>query len=312
VGLVVGATDPAALARVRAIAPDMWFLVPGIGAQGGNLPNLMRAGLRRDGLGLLINASRSIAQADSPRAEAAQLREQMREQKWQVLHQRGQAPPERQPAAAPDLQFPMSSYQMQSADFGVPALAEALLQSGCVRFGQFTLKSGAVSPIYLDLRRLVSHPQTLRLAARAYAARLDGLTFDRIAGIPYAALPIATAIGLEMSLPSIYPRREVKDYGTQAAIEGEYQPGETVVVIDDLATTGGSKLEAIGKLTAAGLVVRDIVVLIDRSQGAAEALAQGGYRLHAVVTLPALLDEWKASGAITAAQYEEVRDFLAR
>lgn len=311
VGLVVGATDPAAVARVRAIAPDLWFLVPGVGAQGGDLPGLMRAGLRADGLGLLINASRSIAQADSPRAEASRLRETIREQKWKVLYERGQAP-EGPPDAAPDLQFPMSGYQMQSSDFALPALAEALVQSGCVRFGQFTLKSGVVSPIYLDLRRLVSHPETLRLAARAYAARLNTLSFDRIAGIPYAALPIATAIGLEMSLPSLYPRREAKDYGTQAAIEGDYAPGETVVVIDDLATTGGSKLEAIEKLTRAGLVVRDIVVLIDRGQGAAEALAEAGYRLHAVVTLPALLAEWRRTGAISEAQFAEVTTFLAQ
>ncbi len=310
IGLVVGATDPAAMARVRAIAPDMWFLVPGIGAQGGDLPGLMRAGLRRDGLGLLINASRSIAQASSPRAEATRLREEMRDQKWQVLSERGQAPSAQ--AAAPDLRFPMSSYQMQSSDFELPALAEALLQSGCVKFGQFTLKSGAVSPIYLDLRRLVSHPETLRLAARAYASRLNKLTFDRLAGIPYAALPIATAIGLEMSLPSVYPRREAKDYGTKAAVEGDYKSGETVVVIDDLATTGGSKFEAIEKLEAAGLVVRDIVVLIDRGQGAAQTLAEAGYKLHAVVTLPALLEEWQRSGAITAEQFGAVTAFLSQ
>jgi uridine monophosphate synthetase len=115
-----------------------------------------------------------------------------------------------------------------------------------------------------------------------------------------------------MSLPSIYPRREAKEYGTKAAIEGDYKAGETVVVIDDLATTGGSKLEAIEKLTAAGLVVRDIVVLIDRGQNAAETLAEAGYRLHAVVTLPELLAEWQRAGAITEAQVEEVRVFLGR
>jgi uridine monophosphate synthetase len=169
-----------------------------------------------------------------------------------------------------------------------------------------------VSPIYLDLRLLVSHPRALRLAARAYAGILRGLEYDRVAGIPYAALPIATAIGLEMGQPVIYPRREAKDYGTKAAIEGEYQAGETAVVIDDLATTGGSKLEAIEKLTAAGLRVRDIVVLIDRGQGAAQALAEAAYRLHAVTTLPALLEQWRQAGAVSGAQYREVSAFLAQ
>ena len=156
----------------------------------------------------------------------------------------------------------------------------------------------------------MSFPETLRLVAQAYAARLGALTFDRLAGIPYAALPIATAIGLEMNRPSLYPRREVKDYGTKAAIEGVYEPGETVVVIDDLATTGGSKLEAIEKLEGAGLVVRDIVVLIDRGQGAAQSLAEAGYTLHAVVTLPDLLEEWQRTGAVTEEQVGAVGAFL--
>src|SRR5262249_8304354 len=131
-----------------------------------------------------------------------------------------------------------------------------------------------------------------------------------LAGIPYAALPIATAIGLEMGRPVIYPRREAKDYGTKAAIEGDFQTGQTAIVIDDLTTTGETKFEAIEKLTSAGLVVRDIVVLIDREQGASEVLAQAGYRLHAVAMLGQLLDLWQASGAITAARADEVRQFL--
>jgi uridine monophosphate synthetase len=150
----------------------------------------------------------------------------------------------------------------------------------------------------------------LRRVAQTYAAKLKDLKFDRLAGIPYAALPIATAIALEIDRPMIYPRREAKDYGTQAAIEGDYQAGETIVVIDDLATTGGSKVEAIEKLEEAGLKVHDIVVLIDRGQGAGPLLAEAGYQLHAVVTLDELLPEWLRTGAITQPQFEEVTAFL--
>ena len=121
---------------------------------------------------------------------------------------------------------------------------------------------------------------------------------------------IATAVALEMDRALVYPRREAKDYGTKAVIEGDHASGETIVVIDDLATTGGSKIEAIRKLEEAGLRVRDIVVLIDRGQGAGPMLAEAGYRLHAVAELPALLDEWLGSGAITPAQHEQVRTFL--
>ncbi len=169
-----------------------------------------------------------------------------------------------------------------------------------------------MSPIYLDLRRLVTHPAILRRVAQAYAAKLEELQFDRLAGIPYAALPIATAIALEIDQPLIYPRREAKDYGTKALIEGDYQAGETIVVIDDLATTGGSKIEAIQKLEEAGLTVRDVVVLIDRGQGAGPMLAEAGYQLHSVVKLPDLLPEWLRLGAITQAQFEEVTSFLAK
>lgn len=289
VGLVAGATDPQALARVRAAAPELWLLVPGVGAQGGDLQAALRAGLRADGLGVLVNVSRSIARANDPGAAARAVRDEINAVR--AAHR------------ATDI--------ARATPYALAQLAADLVESGCVRFGQFTLKSGITSPIYLDLRRLVTYPAILKRVARAYGEVLRTLKFDRVAGIPYAALPIATAVALEMNVPLIYPRREVKAYGTQAVIEGEYRAGETIAVIDDLATTGGSKIEAIEKLTQAGLSVRDIVVLIDRGQGAAALLAQAGYRLHAVVALTDLLDEWRRSGAITPAQFDEVARFLA-
>lgn len=178
------------------------------------------------------------------------------------------------------------------------SLADELLRSGCVRFGQFTLKSGLRSPIYLDLRRLIAHPRLLAQVAQAYLPLLQPLSFDRLAALPYAAIPIVTAISLAGGYPFIYPRKEVKAYGTRAEIEGEYLPGERVVVVDDLATTGESKFEAIQKLTAAGLVVNDVVVLIDRQSGARASLAQAGLRLHAVLTLSQLLDYWEENGQV--------------
>jgi uridine monophosphate synthetase len=110
----------------------------------------------------------------------------------------------------------------------------------------------------------------------------------------------------------VYPRREVKDYGRGRSVEGSYTEGETVVVVDDLATTGESKFEAIGALEQAGLRVRDIVVLIDRQSGAAEALAASGYRLHAVINMDDLLDYWRSRGRIDTQQAREVREFLRR
>lgn len=189
-------------------------------------------------------------------------------------------------------------------------LADGLLEAGCIKFGEFTLKSGLKSPIYIDLRYIISFPKLLETIGAAYLPLLKGLNFKRIAGLPYAAIPIATAVSLQGNYPMIYPRKEVKTYGTKAEIEGEYHAGEMVVVIDDLATTGGSKFEAIEKLTGVGLVVKDIVVLVDRQSGAKESLEQAGYALHAVLTITQLLDHWEGNGKVSKEKIEETRAFL--
>jgi uridine monophosphate synthetase len=240
-----------------------------------------------------------VSRAGDPRQAARSLRDEINRLREDVLK-----PGERQrvePAA------PLAETRFTPS---LVVLAEALLEGGCVRFGAFTLKSGLQSPIYLDLRRLVGDPRLLGLAAEAYLPVLRRLAFDRLAALPYAALPIATAISLQGGWPLVYPRKEVKAYGTRAEVEGVFEAGERVVVIDDLATTGGSKFEAIEKLAAADLQVQDVVVLIDRQSGAARALAEAGFRLHAVFTLTGLLDHWEGAGRIPVAVIDQVRDFL--
>lgn len=192
----------------------------------------------------------------------------------------------------------------------IAVLADNLVDAGCIKFGEFTLKSGLKSPIYIDLRWIISYPKLLEQVASAFLPLISNLSFDRIAGLPYAAIPIATAISLAGNYPMIYPRKEVKAYGTKAEIEGEYHTGETVIVIDDLATTGGSKFEAIEKLTGAGLIVKDVAVLIDRQSGAKESLAKAGFDLHAVLTISEMLDYWEEAGKIGKDKIEETRRFL--
>lgn len=289
-GLVVGATQLEALRSVRNLVPGMWFLAPGVGAQGAELGAALAAGLRKDGMGMLVPVSRGISRAQDPKGEAEKLRQAINACRSQHPHQMGAGQP--------------------ALDHESAALADGLLQAGCVKFGEFTLKSGLKSPIYLDLRELVSHPKLLFQAARAYLPLLNGLQFKRLAALPYAALPIGTAISLQGGWPLIYPRKEAKAYGTRAEIEGAYQEGEQVVVIDDLATTGGSKFEAIERLTQAGLGVKDVVVLIDRQSGAAEALSQAGYILHAVLKFKDMLDHWERKGSVPADQIRAARAFL--
>jgi len=200
---------------------------------------------------------------------------------------------------------------MPAFDSQLASLADGLLSAGCIKFGEFTLKSGLKSPIYIDLRQIITYPKLLEQIGAAYLPLLKDLKFDRIAGLPYAAIPIATAISLAGNYSMIYPRKEVKTYGTKAEIEGEHHGGETIVVIDDLATTGGSKFEAIEKLTGAGLVVRDVVVLVDRQSGAKESLAQAGYSMHAVLTIGQLLEYWEENGKVEKGIIEATRKFLA-
>ena len=294
-GLVVGATQPDALQQVRRIAPDLWILAPGVGAQGGDLRQALRAGLRPDGMGLLVPVSRGISRAEEPHRAAQALRDIINQVRREVESQ-GSRP-------GPDA---------HDTPQGLIHIADELLEYGCIQFGQFILKSGLQSPIYIDLRRLVGNPGLLAQVAAAYRSLLGGLRFDRLAAIPYAAIPIATAISLASGWPLIYPRKEAKEYGTRAEIEGVYRPGEIAVVIDDLTTTGGSKLETIEKLTSNGLKVRDVVVLIDRQSGAAETLAQAGYRLHAVFTLAEMLDHWERTNRAPADQISAVRQFLSQ
>jgi uridine monophosphate synthetase len=185
-----------------------------------------------------------------------------------------------------------------------------LYDVGCVQFGHFTLASGVQSPLYIDLRRLTASPGLLRLAARAYADLLQPLTFDRLAAVPYAALTIGTAAALAANCSLIYPRKEAKAHGTGQMIEGVYRAGERVAVIEDLITSGGSILKAIETLEGAGLLVSDVLVLIDREQSGAKNLAEAGYRLHAVLYLSDILRALHRTGRISTEQAALVERYL--
>ena len=190
-------------------------------------------------------------------------------------------------------------------------LAEMLHRIGAIRFGQFTLKDGRQSPFYIDLRVIISDPPVLREIARAMVRRAEGLSYQRIAGLPYAGLPIAVAMSLESGVPLIYPRKEAKGYGTQRQIEGTYAAGERALVVDDVITSGGAKIEAIAPLREAGLVVEDVLVLVDRSADRGAALRPHGVTLHSVVRVEDLLRPLFESGAISAEHWASVEAFLA-
>jgi uridine monophosphate synthetase len=301
VGLVVGATYPESLASVRAVASDAWILVPGVGAQGGAIEATLAAGLRSDGLGLLLNVSRGISLADEPGPAARQYSEQLRPGRQGAVH----------------TVHPVQAVPSDDASNGggeirqsVDELASELVKLGAVQFGEFTLASGITSPFYIDLRLLVGDPGLLASVAERYAEILDSLDADRVAGVPYAALPIGTAVSLSSGRPMIYPRKEVKEYGLQRGIEGVWNPGERVVIVEDLVTSGGSTLRSVERLREAGLIVEDAIVLIDREQGGVQNLAKHGVAVHCVMTLSNMLDSLERQGVVSPEQIDTVCEFV--
>ena len=169
-------------------------------------------------------------------------------------------------------------------------LAIALHETGAVRFGNFTLHSGKKSPIYIDLRIVVTYPELLKKIAKAYAAVLGTKEFDILSAYPYAGLPLGVATSLEMNRPLIYPRKEMKTYGTGKSIEGIFEVGQRTILIEDLITSGKSIAEAFAILRAAGLSGNESIVLIDRQQGGIQQLNQDGIDVTAIMTLTKLLD----------------------
>ncbi len=280
IALVVGATDPAALARVREQHPDVWVLCPGIGAQGGSLEEAVRAGCRRDGMGLIAVVGRDVYQDERPGGQARSYRERI-------------AAVQREVRASPPAAARREAAEGQAEK---TALLNALLDHGCLRVGPIKLKSGEISPHYLDLRKIISSPALLERVAAAYGRLLEGLQFDRLAGIPVAALPIATAVSLQRRLPLLYPRIADKGHGTGNRIDGAFNPGERVALLDDVISSAASKIEAIDVLESAGLRVEDLVVLVDRETGGREEVERRGVRFHAFARMSELLAVARSRG----------------
>jgi len=173
---------------------------------------------------------------------------------------------------------------------------ELLKRSNCVKLGRFVLSSGAESSIYIDLRSILSHPREFKLLVKLCSKSIENLSFDILAGIESSGIPLATALALEHEKPMIYVRKEAKGHGLGKRIEGDVPPGAKALVIDDVATTGGSIESAVKALRSEALTVSDAFVVVDREEGARERLGGLGVRLSSLITLSQLISGLEASG----------------
>jgi orotate phosphoribosyltransferase len=168
-------------------------------------------------------------------------------------------------------------------------LASRLAERALLR-GDFVLRSGRRSNVYLDKYRFETEPRLLAEVAEGLAGLADGAAAgaDLLAGPELGAVPLVTALALRVGRPFLIVRKASKDYGTSRGIEGVHAPGARVVLVEDVVTSGGAALAAVHALRDAGLEVREALVVLDREEGGREAFAAEGVRLHALFGRAAL------------------------
>ncbi|WP_216904682.1 bifunctional orotidine-5'-phosphate decarboxylase/orotate phosphoribosyltransferase [Synechococcus sp. CCY 9618] len=309
--LEVGTSDPAILARVRQEAPERFLILRSLWGEEDRLDALLEAGLSPAADGLLMPLPQNLLVEDDIATRAAALKQRISERRdrWLELRARDHSdvcslwlPQRRLDSSAPSGSDPAGDGVSDPMD----ELILDLFDIGCLLFGDYVQASGAVFNYYVDLRQIISDPNLFHRVLHAYAGQLGELVFDRIAGIPYGSLPTATGLSLQLHKPLLYPRKEVKAHGARRLIEGDFEEGDRVVVVDDILITGGSVLEGIAKLESSGLEVEDVVVFIDHGgkadSSACQRLARGGYRCHAVLDIERITAVLHAAGRLSDAQ----------
>jgi orotate phosphoribosyltransferase len=189
-------------------------------------------------------------------------------------------------------------------------LSRILVKTGATKFGLFKLSSGKLSPYYIDLRMIPGDPKALQTVIEIYEtmarSKIGVTSFDRIAGVPTAGVPYASILAYTLSKPFLYVRRETKTHGGERRVEGQLFPGERVVLVDDLITTGKNTLQAAEAIRAEGGQVEDVIVLIDRQEGGAAALAQAQLKLCAFTTVTRIARRLHESAVIEDDQYKAI------
>ena len=189
-------------------------------------------------------------------------------------------------------------------------VAKALADANVVRFGKFTLASGIESPIYINLRVLPSYPESMKIVSDELSKLVKKMKPDVVAGAETAGIPLSTAISLKTGIPMIYVRKRPKTYGTMDLVEGVLEKGKKVVLVDDMATNAYSKLKFVEGIKHAGGIIEDVVIVLDREQGGAEALGKENIKLHSLITLKELLGYMKDNNMIDDGKLNEILLYL--
>jgi uridine monophosphate synthetase len=294
-GLEVGTTNVEVLRSIRSLAPERIIMARSIWAGDGNLKPILAAGLNSNGDGLLIPVPQDMLGSANLSEEIQSLSREMNEFRSEIIYD----------ASTCKVWFPDVDvkYKHPHQD-----LILQLFDIGCIMFGEFIQASGATFPYYIDLRKIISNPQVFNQVLSAYEEILKSLTFDRLAGIPYGSLPTATGLSLRLDCPMIFPRKEVKAHGTRRVIEGNFHPGETVAVVDDILISGKSAMEGADKIKSVGLKVNDIVVFIDHQNGVKDRLKANGYCGHSVLTISEIVTTLHEVGRINDQQLLAFRE----
>jgi orotate phosphoribosyltransferase len=193
----------------------------------------------------------------------------------------------------------------------VKEFATFLHQNGIIKFGDFTLASGKKSSYYVDLRLVPSYPHEFRKMVKYLEndiAQNIGLDeFDSIVSVPTGGLVIASALAMETVKPLIYVRSKPKDYGTSKSVEGKIHDGMKVLMIDDVATTGGSVVNAIKSLKESNISIKDAYVIVDRMEGAGNAFSELGVKIHSILNILEITESLYEKNLIDQSVLEKVK-----
>jgi len=301
IGFVVGATKPDAMKQIRALEMALGYdlsniLAPGFGKQGGDLLFAKLAGK---------NAMYPISSGLTKKAylDGLSVREAANNSCREINAQIDGSTPKSMLGLVIDSMIENAILKL------APSTDEITW---------FKLKSGAMSPIYADVRNIQAYPELLNMCCWLIAKQIrdSGIAFDQIAAVPYGALSLAYGVAHILGKPVLTPRKEgAKDHGSKDAIVGRFKQGNKVLIIEDVATSGSSTIETTELLRANGLLVNDAIVLIDREQGAAKNLSEKGIRLLSGFTLSSAFKkqaEYEKANGINKPMTKAVAEYLKK